>query len=57
VPLPHGSGSRLRVRDGDYYTTHKTPEQLLADFFKIDLDKVENERRALLERVQEDAGK
>jgi hypothetical protein len=44
-------------RDGDYYTTHKTPEQLLADFFKIDLDKVENERRALLERVQEDAGK
>jgi hypothetical protein len=35
-----------------YYPVRKTNEQLLAGFFKIDLNKVETERRALLEEIR-----
>jgi hypothetical protein len=35
--------------EGEYYTTNKTPEKLLALFFKIDLNKVEKERQAILD--------
>ena len=31
---------------------HVQPEKLLAEFFQIDLDKVENERRALLDAIR-----
>lgn len=42
---------------GDYtpegwYPQRKSHEQLLADYFEIDLDKVEKERRELLESLQ-----
>lgn len=42
---------------GDYtpegwYPQRKTYEQLLADFFEIDLEKIEQERRELLESLQ-----
>lgn len=33
------------------------PEQLMADFFGIDRDKIDAERRALLESIQHDGGK
>lgn len=37
----------------NYYTQIYTqPEQLMADFFGIDRDKIEAERRALLEYIQ-----
>ena len=36
-----------------WYPIHKPAEQLLAKFFGIDLNKVEAERRALLEAIRE----
>lgn len=35
--------------DGEYYSTNKTPEKLLASYFKIDLNKTEDERQAIIE--------
>ncbi len=32
---------------------HQSKESLLAEFFKIDLKKVEDERRAMLEKIRE----
>ena len=38
---------------GEYVPVYKTTNQLLADYFQIDLDKVEHERRALLDWLRE----
>jgi hypothetical protein len=37
---------------GEWFQTHRTIEQLLADYFDIDLDKIEKERTAVLEFVR-----
>lgn len=37
---------------GYYQPTYIQPEQLMADFFGIDRDKIEAERRALLEAIR-----
>lgn len=36
------------------YPVHKSIEELLAEYFEIDLNKVERERRALLDAIRED---
>ena len=41
------------IWDDGWYPIHKPAEQLLAEFFGIDLNKVEAERRALLEAIIE----
>jgi hypothetical protein len=38
--------------DGEYVAAHTSIEELLASYFKIDLKKVEQERRALLDWVR-----
>lgn len=40
-----------------YMPTTKTIEQILADYFDIDLVKIEEERRAILAAIQTDGGK
>jgi len=37
---------------GEYNPVHRTPEQWLAEFFGIDLDKVEKERALVLEYMR-----
>ena len=37
----------------EYQPIHTRPEQLFADFFGIDLDRIEQERRAILEALQQ----
>ena len=39
-------------RDMQLTPIHLRPEQLFADFFGIDLDKIESERRAILEELR-----
>lgn len=42
--------------EGEYtqlVTIRETPEQLFAKFFDIDLDKIENEQRAILDEIRE----
>lgn len=39
-------------RSDDLEPVHNPTEKLLAEYFKIDLDKVENERRALLDYLR-----
>ena len=41
-----------RVPEGDY-PIGKTIEQLLADYFDVDLLKLENEKRAILDEIRE----
>ena len=38
--------------DGGYYPISSSPEKLFADFFGIDLNKIEEERRAILEELR-----
>lgn len=38
--------------DGQYFPIHKSPEELFADFFGVDLNKIEEERRAILEELR-----
>lgn len=40
------------VRNGIYHPTHKSIEQTLADYFEIDLNKIENERRQILDEFR-----
>lgn len=40
--------------DQQFVPIYVDPEQLMADFFKIDRDKIETERRAILDALQED---
>jgi hypothetical protein len=40
-------------RDKQLVPTFVRPEKLFADFFDIDLDKIESERRAILEVLRE----
>lgn len=40
-----------------YFPHSRSSEQLMADFFGIDRDKIEQERRALLDEVREDLRK
>lgn len=42
----------VKVGDTELVPDHRPPEQLLADFFGIDRDKIEDERRALLEAIR-----
>lgn len=63
-PHPHypsrrkGCSCRISVSlvcgfaDGEFYPMNLTIEKLLARYFKIDLKKVEEERRALLEAIR-----
>lgn len=46
---------REGYRDQMLEPVGKSPEQLLADFFGIDRDKIEAERRAILEHLRESA--
>lgn len=39
---------------GDYLPAHFNIEKLLAEYFRIDLQKVEKERRAILEAIREE---
>lgn len=39
-------------REKQLAPAHAQPEQLLADFFGIDRDKIESERRAILEELR-----
>jgi len=38
--------------DGGYYPLSMSPEKLFAEFFGIDLNKIEAERRAILEELR-----
>ena len=40
--------------DEQFYQINRTIEQLLAEYFEIDLDKAEKERVALLEQIRRD---
>lgn len=42
------------MREGDYYPDHRSIEKLLADYFGIDLEACERERRAILEHIRSD---
>lgn len=42
--------------DGHLVSIHMTVEKLLAEYHKIDLTKVENERRALLDHFRKEQG-
>lgn len=48
----HEDPPKCGCNEGDYLPFHKGTEQLLAEFFGIDLAKVEDEKRALLEFVR-----
>jgi hypothetical protein len=49
----HPSGEdRCGASENELMPVHINIQQLLAEYFGIDLDKVENERRAILERIQ-----
>lgn len=39
-------------REGEYFPVHKSIEQLLADYYKLDLDKMEQEKIALLRELR-----
>ena len=39
-----------------YYPRRNSNEQLLADFFEIDLDKVEEEKQAILDNLRKEQG-
>jgi hypothetical protein len=41
-----------QMSDEDYYSVHYSIETLLAEFFKIDLNEIENERRKILEHLR-----
>ena len=43
--------------DGEYYGTRLRIEQILAKYFRINLDKCEKERQALLDAIQIPEGK
>jgi len=43
---------KLGHREDDYWPDRRSIEQLLADYFNIDLGKAENERRAILKEFQ-----
>jgi hypothetical protein len=45
-------GERNGIREGDYLTMIQSIEKLLAKYFKIDLNKVEKEKRELLAQLQ-----
>jgi hypothetical protein len=49
-------GVRLCDRNGDFYPQGLSTQSLLALFFEIDLNKVEQEKRALLEWMRETNG-
>ena len=44
-------------RDEGPFPIHKSIEQLLADYFEIDLNKVETEKRKMLDKIRRDANK
>ena len=41
------------MREGYFDTTRDTIETILADYFEIDLDKLEDEKRAILDNIRE----
>jgi len=47
-------GIVLMERDkyGDYHPTYRTIQSLLAEYFEIDLDKIEAEKRQMLEDLR-----
>ena len=42
------------IRDQELFPVYTQREQLMADFFGIDRDKIESERRAILAALQEE---
>lgn len=46
-----GRGELCHSREGDLLRLHYSIEKLLAEFFEIDLNKVESERRAILQSL------
>lgn len=49
-------GHRCELRDDELVPQHTSIEKLLAEYFEIDLDKVEKEKRELLLAVRKDNG-
>lgn len=47
-------GESTGTREGDLLPVYKSKEILLAEYFNIDLKKVEKEKRALLESLQKE---
>ena len=45
-------GNQTGIHEGDYLPFHISIEKMLAKYFKIDLDKAEQEKRALLESIR-----
>jgi hypothetical protein len=52
-----GEYTNCGLRKDELCIMHFSTEKLLAEFFGIDLDKVERERRALLEYLSQKGGK
>lgn len=51
--LLNGHGYYLcETHDDTFYPTHKHIEDILAEYFKIDLKKAESERRKILDELQ-----
>jgi hypothetical protein len=50
--LEHEKGVKLFRYQGNRKTHFSLNEEIFADYFKIDLDKVENERRAILDTLR-----
>lgn len=49
--------NRCELHEGEFMPFHYSIENLLAEFFEIDLKVVERERRAILKFIQEQDGK
>ena len=45
-------GTPTGIHEGDYLPVHIAIEQMLAKYFGIDLDKAEQEKRAILESLR-----
>jgi len=50
--LPSKGITLCILHDENYYPANQSVEKLLAEFFKIDLGKVEKERRAMLAELR-----
>lgn len=53
-PTCGGTGWTKTMREG-YYSDGRSPQRLMADFFGIDENKIEVERRVLLDAIREAA--
>jgi aromatic ring-cleaving dioxygenase len=45
-------GEETMINEGDLLPTHKNIEKILAEYFNIDLNKADAEKRAILEEIK-----